>query len=89
MRKNRKETKERLYKLGKIVGLEASEIDYAKVTIKNKIFTLIMVGIFKIFTLIMVGIFSLIGLFSSRLDAVGLWYIAVSIKDFGLLSGFF
>lgn len=78
MKKNRKETKERLYKLGKIVGLEASEIDSAKVTIKSKIFTLIIVGIF-----------SLIGIFSSRLDAVGLWYIAVSIKDFGLLSSFF
>ncbi len=78
MKKNRKEIKEKLYKLGKTVGLEASEIDYAKITIKSKIFTLIFAGIF-----------SLIGIFSSRLDAVGLWYIAVSIKDFGLLSSFF
>jgi hypothetical protein len=78
MRKNRREIKEKLYRLGKIVGLEASEIEYAKVTIKSKIFTLIIAIIF-----------SLIGLFSSRLDAVGLWYTVVSIKDFGLLSSFF
>jgi len=78
MKKNRIEIKEKLYKLGRTVGLEANEINYAKVTIKSRIFTLTIVIIF-----------SLIGLFSSRLETVGLWYTVVSIKDFGLLSSFF
>jgi hypothetical protein len=78
MKKNRIEIKEKLYKLGRTVGLEANEINFAKVTIKSRIFTLTIVIIF-----------SLIGLFSSRLETVGLWYTVVSIKDFGLLSSFF
>ena len=78
MKKNRIKIKEKLYKLGRTVGLEANEIDYAKITIKSKIFTLTIAIIF-----------SLIGLFSSRLETVGLWYTVVSIKDFGLLSSFF
>ncbi len=78
MKRNRIEIKEKLYKLGRTVGLEANEIDYAKITIKSKIFTLTIAIIF-----------SLIGLFSSRLETVGLWYTVVSIKDFGLLSSFF
>jgi len=78
MKRNTIEIKEKLYKLGRTVGLEASEINYAKITIKSKIFTLTIAIIF-----------SLIGLFSSRLETVGLWYTVVSIKDFGLLSSFF
>ena len=78
MKRNRIEIKEKLYKLGRTVGLEANEIDYAKITIKSKIFTLTIAIIF-----------SLIGLFSSRLETVGLWYTVVSIKDFGLLSSLF
>lgn len=78
MKRNRIEIKEKLYKLGRTVGLEANEIDYAKITIKSKIFTLTIAIIF-----------SIICLFSSRLETVGLWYTVVSIKDFGLLSSLF
>jgi len=78
MKKNRKEIKEKLFKLGSTVGLDASEIVYAKATIKSKIFTFVLAGIFL-----------LIGLYSSRLEVVGQWYIAASVKDFGLLSSFF
>jgi len=68
----------KLYELGKTIGLEEIEINHAKRTAK----TIVSVCIIA-------GIFGLIGFFSSRLDAVGLWYVGVSIKDFNLFSNFF
>ena len=74
----RKKINSKLYELGTNVGLNKSEVDNAKKTLK----TIVSICIIA-------GIFGLIGYFSSRLDAVGLWYIGVSIKDFGILSNFF
>jgi len=38
---------------------------------------------------IIAGAFALIGLFSSRLEAVGQWYAAASIQDFYMFRGVF
>jgi len=77
MKRDHTKIKAKLYELGKTVGLETSEIDKAKRTTR----TIVSICI-------VAGIFALIGIFTSRLDAVGLWYVGVSIKDFGLLSNF-
>ena len=77
MKRKRAKIKTKLYELGKTAGLESSEIDYAKKTAM----TTVSRGVIA-------GIFALIGI-SSRLESVGLWYVAVSIQDFGLLSYFF
>lgn len=78
MKRNNTETKAKLYEFGKTIGLEASEIEHAKRTAKTIMSMCIITGIF-----------TLIGIFSSRLDAVGLWYSGVSINDFNLFSRFF
>ena len=77
MKNNRTEIRSKLYDLGQNIGLNQSEVDNAKKTAKT------IIGL-----CIIAGIFALIGIFSSRLDAVGLWYSPVSIKDFNLLSNF-
>jgi hypothetical protein len=68
----------KLYELGTAIGLGESEIYRAKRTAK----TIVSMGIMAV-------IFGLIGFLSSRLDAVGLWYVAVSAKDFSFLNNFF
>ena len=68
----------KLYELGNKVGLEASEINSAKKTV----FTVIGMCI-------VAGTFALVGMYSSNLEAVGLLYTGVSIKDFSLFSRFF
>lgn len=77
MKRDSAKIKTKLYDLGKTVGLESCEIDQAKKTAM----TIVSTGFIA-------GFFAIIGI-SSRLEAVGLWYIAVSIKDFGLFSNFF
>ena len=77
MEKDNDKIKTKLYELGNIVGLKESEVDNAKKTAKTVISICILAGVF-----------ALIGLFSSRLDSIGLWYVGVSIKDFGTLSNF-
>jgi len=69
----------KLYELGKTLGMENNEIDKAKRTMKSMLSMFIMAGI-----VILIGKF-----ITSQLDAVGLYYIGVSIKDFGMLSRFF
>ena len=76
-RKQKIETK--LHELGHTLGLENREIDRAKITMKS------MLGI-----AIAAAIVVIIGKFVvTQLDTVGLYYTAVSIKDFGLFSRFF
>ena len=77
MKKNRTEIRSKLYDLGQNIGLEKTEVDNAKRTAKTIISLCVITGIF-----------ALIGIFTSRLDAVGLWYAGVSIKDFGMLNNF-
>ena len=77
MKNNRTEIRSKLYDLGHNIGLNHSEVDNAKKTAKT------IIGI-----CVIAGIFALIGIFTSRLDAVGLWYSGVSIKDFGMLNNF-
>ena len=77
MKNNRTEIRSKLYDLGQSIGLNQSEVDNAKKTAKTIISLCVITGIF-----------ALIGIFTSRLDAVGLWYSGVSIKDFGLFSNF-
>ena len=67
-----------LYRLGNNVGLEKGEIDRAKKTVMSRI-PLGMIA----------GVFAFIGFFSSRLEAIGLWYIVASFRDFGLFNNFF
>lgn len=69
----------KLFELGKLVGLEESEIDQAKRTTKTVIRTCIIAGVIAL-----IGIFTI-----SRLEAVGLWYIPPSIKDFSFFSRLF
>jgi hypothetical protein len=78
MNRYTRKTKEKLYDFGKTIGLEASEIDQAKRTAKT------VIGI-----CVVAGILALVGIFSSRLEAVGQWYAAASIKDFNLFGRFF
>jgi hypothetical protein len=70
--------KTQLYRLGKTVGLEKSEVDRAKKTVMSKI----PIGVIA-------AAFAFIGFFSSRLEAIGLWYIVASFRDFGLFNNFF
>lgn len=77
MKRDSAKIEAKLHEFGKIIGLEESEIESAKRTGKT-IMSMCIIA----------GIFALIGIFSSRLDAVGLWYVGVSIKDFSLLSNF-
>lgn len=78
MKKHNRKTREKLYEFGKTIGLDAVEIEHAKRTAKT------IVGI-----CIIAGIFTLIGIFSSRLEAIGQWYSSASIKDFHFLGRFF
>lgn len=78
MKRSSTEIKAKLHELGKTIGLEESEIDHAKRTAKT------LVGMCLI-----VGFFALIGIFSSRLEAVGAWYTGVSIKDFQIDFNYF
>jgi len=71
-------TNEKLVELGRKVGLEESDINYARKTIAS------MIGIF-----VVAVIFAFIGTYSNQLDSIGLWYTGVSVKDFSLLSRFF
>ncbi|UCH71469.1 MAG: hypothetical protein JSW62_03465 [Thermoplasmatales archaeon] len=75
-RYNRK-TKEKLYELGTRVGLKEKDIDGAKKTAKTVIVKSVIAGIFALFGIL------------SRLQAVGLWYVAVSIRDFSFFNNFF
>ena len=77
MKKDKAKIRSKIYNLGKNIGLEVNEIDKAKKTAKTVIAFCVIAGVF-----------ALMGLFSSRLEAVGLWYVGVSIKDFGMLSNF-
>jgi len=74
----KQEVRTQLYRLGKTVGLEKDEIDRAKKTVMSRI----PLGV-------IVGVFAFIGFFSSRLEAIGLWYISASFRDFGLFNNFF
>ena len=78
MKKYGKKAKEKLYELGKTIGLDASDVKNAKRTAKT-IISICMIA----------GIIALIGIFSKRLEAVGQWYGVVSIKDFQFLVRFF
>lgn len=78
MKRKSAKIRAKLYELGKTIGLEESEIDHAKRTAKT-ILSMCLI----------VGIFALIGIFSSRLEAVGLWYGGASIKDFQIDFNFF
>jgi hypothetical protein len=76
-RKKRLNTK--LQQMGQMLGLEDNEIDNAKRTAKSMLSIAIAAAI-----VILIGKIA-----TTQLDAVGLYYTGVSIKDFGLLSRFF
>ena len=76
--KRKHKTKTKLYEFGKTIGLEENEIDNAKRMARTVVSMCIIAGIF-----------ALVGIFSTRLEAVGMWYGGVSIKDFYLFSGYF
>jgi len=78
MYKKTQNIKKQLKALGPIVGLEEPDIELARKTTK----TMLCMWFF-------ICLFTLLGLMSSRLEAVGLWYVGVSIQDFGLLGSFF
>jgi len=70
--------KQKFYEIGNMICLDANEVNKSKRTAKTILSMCIIAGIF-----------GLIGLLSSRLDAVGLWYGGVSIKDFFVFNRFF
>jgi hypothetical protein len=70
--------KQKFYEIGNIISLDANEVNKSKRTAKTIVCMCIIAGIF-----------GLIGFLSSRLDAVGLWYSGVSIKDFFVFHRFF
>jgi len=78
MKRNSTKIRAKLHGFGKTIGLEESEIDHAKRMTKT-IVSMCLIA----------GIFTLVGIFSSRLEAVGLWYGGVSIKDFYMFGRFF
>ena len=61
----------KLYELGKMIGLETSEIDHAKRTVKTLLSMYIVAGIVI-----------LIGITSNNLNPGPLWYGAISVNDF-------
>ena len=68
----------KLDEFGNTIGLDASDVNNAKRTVK----TIVSICIIA-------GIIALIGIFSKRFEAVGQWYGVVSIKDFQFLGRFF
>jgi hypothetical protein len=69
----------KLQQMGQMLGLDDNDIDKAKRT------TMSVLGI-----AVAAAIIILIGkIATTQLDAVGLYYTGVSIKDFGLLTRFF
>lgn len=69
----------KLKKLGEMLDLEDIDITRAKITMKS----ILSVAILSAIVLI-IGKFTV-----TQLDAIGLYYIGVSIRDFNLFSGFF
>lgn len=65
--------------MGQTLGLTDNDITNAKRTARS------MLGI----TLAAIVVIIIGKIITSQLDAVGLYYTGVSIKDFGLLSRFF
>ena len=68
----------KLKKLGEMLDLEDSDITRAKITVKS----ILSVAILSAIVLI-IGKFTV-----TQLDAIGLYYSGVSIRDFNLFSGF-
>jgi uncharacterized protein YbcC (UPF0753/DUF2309 family) len=68
-----------LQQMGQTLGLTDNDITNAKRTARS------MLGI----TLAAIVVIIIGKIITSQLDAVGLYYTGVSIKDFGLLSRFF
>lgn len=69
----------KLQELGTTLGLDQNDINKAKKTTRS-ILTMFIIA----------GILTLIGkIITSQLDAVGLYYVGVSIRDFGILTRFF
>jgi hypothetical protein len=68
-----------LQQMGQTLGLTDNDITNAKRTARS------MLGV----TLAAIVVIIIGKIITSQLDAVGLYYTGVSIKDFGLLSRFF
>jgi len=77
MTKNKKQIKTKLQEFGRKIDLDDKEIYHSKRVMK----TIVCIAIFAC-------AFTLIGLVSSRLEAVGQWYSGASIRDFYILRGF-
>ena len=69
----------KLQQMGQMLGLDDSDINNAKRTAVSTLCIAIAAAV-----VILIG-----KIVTSQLDAVGLYYTGVSIKDFGLLSRFF
>jgi hypothetical protein len=79
MNKRNKHLTKTLQHMGQTLGLNENDIENAKRTARS------MLGITIAATVVII-----IGkIVTSQLDAVGLYYTGISIKDFGLLSRFF
>lgn len=69
----------KLQELGETIGLEPNDIQRAKRTMRSMLSMLVITGIVALLGKII----------TSQLDPSGLYYLVVSIKDFGMLSRFF
>ena len=79
MIQNSKKIGPKLHELGATLGLDDHDIARAKKTATTMLSLAILAGI-----VIFIGKFAI-----TQLDAIGLYYTGVSIKDFGLFSRFF
>ena len=74
--KNNTKIKTKLHEFGNTIGLDENEIKNA-IRMKRNI----------VYLFVIASILSLIGLFSSRLATVGMWYGVVSIRDIQTIFG--
>jgi hypothetical protein len=74
-----KKVNQKLLELGCRIGLDEVDIRRAKITISSMLGMAIAAGF-----VIIIGKFGL-----NQMDALGLYYTAVSVKDFGILNRFF
>ena len=79
MNRKKKKINKKLKKLGQTIGLDESDIARAKINMRS----VLSVAIASSF-IMLIGMFVI-----TQLDAIGLYYTGVSIKDFSLFSRFF
>jgi len=79
MNREKKKISAKIQKLGKTLGLDDSDIARAKINIRSTFCVAVLSA-----AVILIGMFAI-----TQLNAVGLYYIGVSVRDFSLFGRFF